>query len=481
MAVEYDLIVIGGSRAGIYAAVAAAHLQARVALVDLPTTAFPEASSSLYNQAIAQVSRVQAQLWNAEQWGIYWDETAGRLPAPTVRFDEAMRWAAEVVSTQFEQHSPAILGSLGVDVIVGQGEFYRRPHFGFMVNERRLRGRAYLLATLTAAPVNEIDGLQTLDYRTPADLWQQNPQDLQKSWVVIGGSSTAIELAQTLVRFNAEVTLVVGGSQILPRADLEASDLMQAQLEAEGVRVLTESPVAQVRQIDQKKWVQAGNQAIEADEILLATRPQPQLEGLNLEGVGVKFDQQGLVLNQRLQTTNPRIYALRATYVHIAQYEASIALKNALFFPWFKTDYYGIGWAIFTEPQLAQVGLTEVQARRRYGKDVVVVRQYFKTLDKAQILGETTGFCKFVVRGNGEILGAVIVGVEASELIEAIALLMRQNIKLNAIAQFPPISLTLSEILYKAALVWQRDRFSRSKTRQNFLESFFNLRRNWSS
>ena len=167
-------------------------------------------------------------------------------------------------------------------------------------------------------------------------------------------------------------------------------------------------------------------------------------------------------------------------FSHIAQYEAKIALKNALFFPVFKVDYHGIPWAIFSDPQLARVGMSEMQAIRRYGKDVFVVRQYFKTVPQAQVLGETTGFCKLILRGNGEILGGHIVGAEAGELIGAIALAVRQKIKLGAIADLPYASLTLSEIISKTAIEWERDRRSSNKTLQNFRESYFNLRRNWS-
>jgi pyruvate/2-oxoglutarate dehydrogenase complex dihydrolipoamide dehydrogenase (E3) component len=135
------------------------------------------------------------------------------------------------------------------------------------------------------------------------------------------------------------------------------------------------------------------------------------------------------------------------------------------------------------------VGLTEAQARRRYGKDVFVVRQYFKTLDKAQILGQTTGFCKIIGRQSGEILGASIVGSEASELIGAIALAIRQKIKIKASpfaltslhTDFPHISPTLSEIFHKTALEWQQQRLKQNSTLQNILEGFFNLRRHWSS
>ena len=562
MTVEYDLIVIGGSTAGTYAAVAAAHLNARVALVEneqLQTNLLGH--SAIYTQALTQVGLVAQQVRDTPQFGIHFSvaDSTKHQQVPSVALTEAIQWATTVVSTCSELNSPPVLASLGVDVITGRGEFCRRPHLGFVVNDRRLRARAYLIATGSRPAVPDIEGLQTIGYLTPADIWQEGlkeglhvgklkveqelqveeelqvgrlqvesdapsvataslssqssnlpypsgtatpkgnaygeqpstlenlqPSTLQGSWVVVGGGPIGTQLAQTLARLNCDVTLVVRAAQILSKEDPEASRLVQAQLEAEGVRVLTESPVTQVRRIDDKKWVQAGNHAIEADEILLATGQQPNVESLNLEGVGVKVNRQGLELNEKLQTTNPRIYACGDViggyqFAHIAQYEASIALKNALFAPLFKVDYRGIPWAIFCEPQLARVGLTEAQARLRYGKEVFVVRQYFKTLDKAQLLGETTGFCKIIGRQNGEILGASIVGPDASELIGAIALAIRQKIKVGAIADLPQVSPTLSEITQKTALEWQRQRLSRNRTLQNFLEGFFNLRRNWSS
>ena len=534
MTVEYDLIVIGGSTAGTYAAVAAARLNARVALVE-PQPSQPNwlAYGALYSQALAQVGRVLQQVRDAPQLGIHCStaNATQQHQVPLVELTEAMQWAQAVVYTCSEQNSPAILGSLGVDVITGVGEFCRRPHLGFVVNNRHLRARAYLIATGSRLEIPDIDGLQTISYFTPADIWkeglkprlqvdtlqvesldnniqlsnlqpstqltsslQPSTQLLQGNWLIIGGTPISTELAQTLARLNCEVTLVTSTDQILPKEDPEASCLVQAQLETEGIRVLTGSLVTQVRRIDDKIWVQAGNEAIEADKILLATGQQPNVEALNLEGVGVKYTQQRLELNEKLQTTNPHIYACGDVaggyqFAHIAQYEASIVLKNALFAPLFKVDYHSIPWAILCDPQLARVGLTEAQARRRYGKDVFVVRQYFKTLDKAQLLGETTGFCKIIGRQNGEILGASIVGSEASELIGAIALAIRHKIRVKASpfglaslhADFPHVSPTLSEIFHKTALEWQQQRLSRNTSLQNFLEGFFSLRRYWSS
>ncbi|MEQ9485624.1 dihydrolipoyl dehydrogenase family protein [Coleofasciculus sp. F4-SAH-05] len=553
---DYDLIVIGNSRAGAYAALAATQLKARVALIE------PENLQSnglgqdvLYNKALMQVGRVLQQVRKAPHFGvnsainpsiadnpglqkqlIKKSEEAGEegrdMPGfvlesfphfATVHITEAMEWADMLVSTCSEATSPAILASFGVHVISGGGEFCLLPHLGFVVNNRRLRARAYLIATGSCPEIPDIDGLETIRYFTPRDIWKQvdkyrskvirtdltdtvpqkndkvtthSPQgkpenleetipfQLQKNWLVVGSTPNAVELAQTLARLDCQVTLAVSEAYIFPQEDLEASRLVQAQLEAEGIRVLTQSSVTQVRWIEGQKWVQVGNWAIETDEILLATGQTPNIESLNLAGVGVKFSRKGLKLNQKLQTTNPRIYGCGDViggyqFEHIAEYEASIAIKNALFFPLWTVDYQGIPWAIFTDPILARVGLTEAQARRRYGKEVWVVRQYFKTLDKAQILGETTGFCKLVLRRNGTILGGLIVGANADELIGAIALLIRHKIKVGSLAKMPQASPTMSEILYKTAQEWQRQRLEGNKMLQNLLESFFNWRRKW--
>ncbi|NEO77477.1 FAD-dependent oxidoreductase [Moorena sp. SIO4G3] len=501
MTVEYDLIIIGGTPAGVYAAVAAAGLNARVALVD-PQQGKTSwlAQGAIYTRVLSEMGRKLEQMRDAAQWGIYAQIADSTEPDisqtgfSSLPLTEVMEWANLVVANCSEQNSQAILGALGIDLITGEGEFCRLPHLGFVVNSRRLRSRAYLIATGSRPVIPDIEGLQTIEYFTPNDIWHKvfklgslkgEQPSLPKSWVVIGDEPIAPELAQSLGRLGCEVTLVASTTRILFQEDLEASRLIQAQLEAEGIRVLTDSPVDQVREIDGKTWVQAGNKAIEADAILLATGEQPHVESLNLEGVGIKYTQQGLQLNQKLQTTNPRIYGcgkMAGAYpcAHIAQYQASIALKNALFFPCFKVNYHGIPWTILTEPQLARIGLTEVEARKRYGKNLWVMRDYFKDLDQAQLLGQTTGYIKLIVQRNGTILGATIVGSHATELIGEITLAIQQKIKLAVLANVYYPYPTLSEIFKKTAIQWQRQRMSRNQTLKNFLEGFFNLRRSWS-
>jgi pyruvate/2-oxoglutarate dehydrogenase complex dihydrolipoamide dehydrogenase (E3) component len=250
------------------------------------------------------------------------------------------------------------------------------------------------------------------------------------------------------------------------------------------VRILTATEVTQARVIEGKKWIQAGDLAIEAEEIFLAAGRRPNFKSLNLEATGVQLNNRGLILNDKLQTTNPRIYAIGDIaggypFPHIANSEALVAVKNAVFLPMFQIDYRGIPWAIFSDPQLARVGLTQAQAIRRFGDDIIVGMEYFKNVETAQMCGEITGFCKIVGRRNGEILGATIVGPHAAELIHVIALAVRQGMKVEAIAELPYIWPTFSEINGQTAAAWQLQRFRSHTFMRNLWENLFHWRRYW--
>jgi pyruvate/2-oxoglutarate dehydrogenase complex dihydrolipoamide dehydrogenase (E3) component len=482
MSVEYDLVVIGGSLEGIFAAVSAASLNARVALVEQPNKGYWGDCEAIYNSTFSHVASLCKRLEMAVQIGVY-------QPTPDlgIQLTQVASWAREVNAILSERHSPAILASLGIDIIRGSGEFCRLPRQAFVVGDKKLRSRKYMIATGSHFVIPDIKGIEAVGYLTPNDLWQEDKlESLPFNLAIVGESPVAIQLAQNFSQIGRSVALVVEDRHLLSTEDLEAARLIQAQLEASGVEILLESPVTQVLRIEEKKWLQAGDRAIEADEIILVGKQKANVEGLNLEGVGVRVDDRGIQLNEKLQTTNPRIYACGSvaggySLTHVARYEASIALKNALFLPLLKVDYRTIPYVMFTNPPLARVGMTEAQAKRRYGKDVWVVKQDFKASDRAQLLGETTGFCKLVIQGNGEILGAHVVGAQAGELIGAIALMIKNKIKLGSIANISFPWLTFSEIFQKLAFEWQSQRFKTNKTLQNCLENLFICLRNFSS
>lgn len=456
---DYDVVIIGGTITGIYAAITAAQLQGRVALVQPSSSDFSSTQGFHHNKIIGQIGNFVEQIDRKQLFGIYQgNDDSGDI---WVKFEEAKKYADYVVSNQLSKYEPAVLAALGIDVIFGEGKFVDRPNLAFVVKGRHLRSRTYLLATASQPIIPTIPGLATTKFITPQEIKQLSK--LPQSLVVIGGDPSGVEIAQSFSRLGTKVTMVVKSSHILGKEDSEAAFLVQAQLEAEGIRILTKTEVSQAREIDDKKWILVGNEGIETDEIILAAGNKPEFKSLNLEAVGVRFNNSNLLLNQKLQTTNSRIYACGDlvggySFSQIANYEAKIALKNILYFPIFKVNYYGIPWAIFSDPQLARVGLTEAQARRRYGENILVCRQYFKSIDRTQILDKTTGFCKIIGHRNGKILGVSVVGIEASEIVHIMALAIRQGIKMEAIAELPHIWPTVSEINAQTAAAWLRQK-----------------------
>jgi pyruvate/2-oxoglutarate dehydrogenase complex dihydrolipoamide dehydrogenase (E3) component len=474
MSSDYHLVVIGSTPEAIEAAVAAARLKARVALVEQPCERQLGTADAVFQRNFSQMARLFQQLAAANHASI-------GLPTPAFacQLSHLQAYAQEVTAILSERHAPPILSALGIDVISGSGEFCRLPQLAFVAGKRRLRSRAYLIATGFHPTIPEIPGLAEVGCLISSDLSQAErlsslPQDL----AIVGYTAVALELAVNLRLIGKNVTLILEKDRILPQEEPEAARLIQAQLEAVGVRLLVGSPVMQVRQIEGKKWLQAGDWAIESDEIILATPPVPNVEGLNLAGVGVKWGASGIERNDKLQTANPRIYACgSAAAPHLSRYEAAVAVKNALFFPWFRLDARCLPQVIFTHPPLARVGMTEGQARQRYGRAVFTAQQSYKIMPQAQILGETTGFCKLVAHRNGKILGAHAVGAEAGEFIGIVALAMQQNLKVSQLANLFLPYFTLSAILQETAREWQYQRRQGNALWQNLLQIFLNGRR----
>ncbi|WP_009633567.1 dihydrolipoyl dehydrogenase family protein [Synechocystis sp. PCC 7509] len=428
---DYDLVIIGGSLAGRYAAIWAMEQNKKVALIEpYETTLF----NFLIPHALNQLRQNHQQFFipSTYQTPLSWEEVR--------------QWVKNFIANVEEKYSLAILAALGVDVIVGNAEFSDRQLL-IKANNRQLIARSYLIAT---GAIPKTIGLDA-SYFTPSNIGQQLAVDSGKNWVIIGNNPDSITWAQILSKLGFKITLIATAAQILPSLDADISYLVEAILEADGVRVLTEKTISQIKELDGKKWIQVGNEAIETDEILVCAGYQPNIKDLRLEAVKVKSYQRGIEVNSFLQTTNPQIYACGEVIggysdANINNYEAKIAVNNALLLPKIKTNYQSIPWAIATNPQIAQVGFTETKAKQLYSDNVSVVQHYFKSVAAAQLIEETTGIYKLVVRRNGEILGATIISPQAGELINVMALAIAQKLKIEAISQLFPIYPSFSEI-----------------------------------
>jgi len=479
MAVDYDLVVIGSSWVGIYAAQKAVQLQARVALVTSCDDLF------LPNDALMINTLRKIGCWNDQLANNPATKVSARVSLAT-----AKNRLNKVTSTIQAKNSLANLAALGVDVIVGQGEFCRLPHLAFQTAQRKLRSRAFLLAT-GANYVADFADQDANDYLTLRDLWQTDLENLGQNIIIIGGDPVALELAQILARFEKTVTLVTAQPRILPQEDPEFALLLQAQLEAEGIRLYLDSPLSQIKTIEGQKWVQAGDRALTADQVILADHRQPNIEGLNLAGVDVKYDRHRVYVNRKLQTSNPSIYAcgdLIGGYSlpNIARYEANLILKNTLWFPWYQVNYQTLPWVISTQPTFARVGLTTKQAQKQYGDDLYLVTEYFQDLERSLIADSPTGMCRLLVRESGEIVGCSLIGERAEELITAISLMIQHQIKLESNPMKGLTSLSLPTIYLSESEIWQRvwnnyyqQKLQRHPQLLNRLRSWFSLRQEW--
>jgi pyruvate/2-oxoglutarate dehydrogenase complex dihydrolipoamide dehydrogenase (E3) component len=448
LSLEYDIVIIGATAAARTAAIEAVNLQARVALVIPQSSTQPQ--SDVYPYALAQIAK-----------------SSGSSRSP-LQPPSSYPWQYAVLASERleQQSSPALLAAMGVDVIIGSGEFCRRPHLAFRINQRYLRARAYLMATGSIAQDPSIPGIQAAGYLTLDRLSCLAQREIPLRWAIIGSESIGVELAQTLARLGCQVKLIVETSQILPYENLETAKLIQAQLEADGVQIYLATIVQKVDL----------EESIAVDEIFIALPDRPLLESFNLNGVGVDYTDQGILINKKLQTSDRQIYACCSVCGNVlggyrgeslTQFEAKIAVKNIL--SWRKTkinydSYNNLPWAVYTDPPLARVGMTIDTAINNRRQDLVILKQYLKSCPQAIIANITSGYCQIIVSHKGRILGAEIVGQNAPELIQILALAIQQKLKITNLAAFPYLSPSYAELIYQTAQEWAAfDRTQRKK------------------
>ena len=476
MAVEYDVVIIGGGSGGLVVASAAAQLKAKVALVEKEKLG----GDCLYygcvpSKSLIHAARTAYEVKHSQRFGIYNE-------LQKINFAEATGHVQKVISTIEVHDSPERFEGLGVDVIFGEGQFIDGQTFE--VNGRKLTARAFVVSTGSSPAIPPVEGLKEAGFLTNKEVFSL--KENYNSLAVIGAGPIGCELGQSFHRLGAQVTIVSSRDHIMPKEDPEAARVVEKQLESEGIQILNNVRAKRVEVVDGKKILWVGGkdgkeQKVEVDEILLSAGRVPNVHSLNLEAAGVRYDKKGIKVNEKLQTSNPKIYACGDViggyqFTHVAAHEAVTVITNALFFPVSKVNYSVIPWATFTDPELSRVGLTEEQARKRYGDDVYVLKQDYAGVDRALAEAAGMGFAKIITRGNGEILGAHIVGASAGELIHEVVLAMSNKLKVSALTGIH-VYPTLSEVTAKAALQLKKRKFASNEGLQNTLTKFFSFRR----
>ncbi|MDJ0903334.1 MAG: FAD-dependent oxidoreductase [Xenococcus sp. MO_188.B8] len=490
MSVDYDLVVIGSSYEGIYAAQTANNLKARVALVTQGDEYYLPSSHPIFNQSCSEFVRFINQLQNNA-----WRINSESLGVSQLTLEDLSSWGKLVAEKLHSEHSLARLAAAGVDVIFGKGEFCRLPKQAFLVGKRKLRSRKYLIATGARSIIKLVDGGNQVNCLTIDDLWQDNClANLPHEITIIGSSARSLELAQGLAKLDKKISLVIPNTRILPQEDIKVAQLIQAQLTADAIEIFTNANVNKITESSNQKIIHIDDRSLATEAIIFTDNYEVNISGLNLSGVGVKHNNLGIMVNHKFQTSNKDIYACGDVIggfksAAIACHEVNIALKTILFISWLrKSDQYNnyFPQAILTQPNFARVGINKTEASRDYGKNIYIIKEYFKTITQAQISGNTTGWCELILRPNGQILGCTIIGDRAVEIISTIGVMMQYKIKLNnnprsglLQVNIPYVSPSFSEILQRVATAFYQQKLQRDRKLSRRLENWFSFRRNW--
>jgi pyruvate/2-oxoglutarate dehydrogenase complex dihydrolipoamide dehydrogenase (E3) component len=457
---RYNLVVLGGGSAGLTAVTGAVALGAKVALIEkgflggdcLNVGCVP-------SKALIRAAKVVGEIRHGPELGVNVDGVSADFQSV---MDHVRKARADIAPVDSAEH----LREIGVDVYFGSAQF--TGHDTLELNGQTIQFKRALIATGSRPAALPISGLDAVGFQTNETIW--NMAEQPRNMAVIGAGSIGVELAQAFQRLGTQVTLFEIAPTILPRDDRDASAVVAAALQADGVDLCVGVEIKGVSGENGAKNIaferNGALQHVNVDEILIAAGRLPNVEGLNLEAAGVQYDSQTIVVDDQLRTTNATIYAagdvaLQHKFTHAAGHAAGIVLQNALF-PGFKRKVSELimPWATYSDPEVAHVGLTPESADN-VGISIKTFTQAFDEVDRAITDAETSGFIKVhVKKGSGQIVGATIVAKHASEMITQVTLAMKFDIKLGQLLTTVFPYPTQSEALNKAAMSYNYTRLT---------------------
>ncbi len=455
-----DLVIVGGGTAGLVSGMIAGWAGARVTLVEAERTG----GDCLWTGCVPSKSLIAAaDLAQRMRQG---NELGISVGEPEVDFAGVMAHV-HASREKIEPHdSPERLREAGVEVIHGRAR-YTGPD-RIEVDGTELRWRNSIIATGSRPALPPVPGLADCDPLTSDTLWDMS--ELPGRLLVLGGGPIGCELGQAFSRLGSQVTILESQDRLLPGADPQASELLARQLRSEGVDIWLATDAESVEPaaggtVSLEAVSPQGRLGLEFDRVLSATGRRPSSSGIGLESLGVETGPDGAVLTDaRLRTGAPGLFAAgdvtgAMPHTHVAAYHAQIATVNALFRSRRKVDYRAVPRVTFTDPEVAAVGMSEGEARARWGSKAKLAQHDNGDLDRAITAGRTTGFAKLVGDRRGRLVGATIVGEAAGESIAEMALRISNRQKIDSISSDVHAYPTFTEGAARAADAYRRERF----------------------
>ena len=444
-----DICVIGGGPGGLSVAAAAAAFGVPTVLVEARKMGGESLNTgSVPSKALLAAARHAETTRKAKMFGVHARDTG-------VNFSDVHRRIHSVIGAAARAASTERFTGLGIRVIHARAKFKDRNTV--IAGDIEIRARRFVIATGSKPALPEIPGLDSGPYLTTQSIFDltERPEHL----IIIGAGRTGLELAQGFRRLGSSVT-VLEAAQPLGMDDPECSAVVLAQLEREGVVIRSGVNVVGIAHAGRTvtATIESGGaeQTITGSHLLVAAGRSPSIADLDLEAAGIRHERSGIVVNGKLKTGNRRVYAIgdciaALRFAHGAEYHAGLVIRNALFRLPVRVNNDRIPWVTFTDPELAQAGLTEARARQQ-GIKIRVTRWPYHDNDRAQIEGEPRGHIKVITTAKGKIVGVTIVGAQAGELIAMWVLAVARNLNLRDVTDLVLPYPTLSEIGKRAAI-----------------------------
>lgn len=468
----YDLVVLGGGTAGLVSAMGAAGLGARAALVEqhllggdcLNTGCVP-------SKAVLRSARLVGELRRAAGLGV-------RTGSVSVDFPAVMRRMRQRRAHIAANDSADRLRQAGVDVFFGRARFADRRTV--LVDDRRLRFRRAVIATGGRPVAPPVPGLDAVPFLTSETVFSLT--ELPRRLIVIGAGPIGCELAQAFARFGSVVTVLDQAAQVLPREDADAAAVVRRHLEADGVRLELAATLDRADHAGGEVAVRyrrrgdgpVAGASVTGDALLVAAGRAPNIERLGLEEAGIAASDQGVVVNDRLQTSNPRVFASGDVcsayrFTHAADAMSRIVLQNALFYGRRKAGALVIPWVTYTDPEVAHVGVSEADVAASDGRLQTLTIE-LSDVDRAVVDDETDGFVR-VHHERGRLRGCTIVAPHAGEMIGEAVYAVTHGGHLAALSATVHPYPTQAEALRKAADAYRRQALTPGRRR--WLERYF--------
>lgn len=462
--IKTDICVIGAGSGGLSVAAGAVQMGMGVVLIERGKMGGDCLNyGCVPSKALLAASKQAHAMGKGEVFGI-------KPVVPEIDFAKVHDHVHGVIGAIEPNDSVERFEGLGVNVIKGAARFINEKTVE--ADGKRIEARRFVVATGSSAAVPPIPGLESVPYLTNETIFER--KEAPKHLLIIGGGPIGMEMAQAHRRLGAEVT-VIEAFKVLGKDDPELAAIVVAQLRKEGIAIREGIGIERVEKDGEgiavllKGEEGKPGERLTGSHLLVAAGRKPNVDGLDLENAGIEFDKRGIKVDARLRTSNKKIFAIGDVtgglqFTHVAGYHAGIVIRNALFKIPAKADHSNVPWVTYTDPELAHIGLTEEEARGKYGK-VEVLRWPLAENDRAQAERRIEGMAKLVADSHGRILGASIVGPNAGDLLQPLVLAKANGLKISALASVIAPYPTMTEVSKRAAGSFYTPTLYSTKTR----------------